>query len=402
MVLRGLVTTAAAVASALAVALASASAGTTAPEAAPPYGYPRISAVFLPDKFATSYSIKVDKPLANITWTLTLQLVDKEGTPNPSVKDSGAKVDPLCNNSLLPGGRKLIALADYFATYRWRNQRSTFLWYHGDIGTYRPNAYGCQHQRMGPHGHQGVVRVTVNDGLWECEASFEGTNDTTTPVLGPRPRCRIVPDTKPRLARFGKALGRIDYKLDAWIRESKERKPSAKEVADAAGSIHTEFDQALRHEPILAAFVPLIEADGALNDALAQLNKGNSAQAKTHLGVAARRFWATAAELEAAPSIDDSFVDAFASLAQRARDAAGDEAHVRKEIETLAKTKFELVSALPPVFKANAGRAFNLAERFAEALDAAYKATKLDDVVDHLRRARTWKQQFERAILGAP
>lgn len=32
---------------------------------------------------------------------------------------------------------------------------------------------------MGPHGHQGLVKIVVADKEWECTETFKGTNSST-------------------------------------------------------------------------------------------------------------------------------------------------------------------------------------------------------------------------------
>jgi hypothetical protein len=46
-------------------------------------------------------------------------------------------------------------------------------WLHGD-------QHRCHHERMGPRGHQGTVRLVFADTKWRCSASHLGTNSGAT------------------------------------------------------------------------------------------------------------------------------------------------------------------------------------------------------------------------------
>jgi hypothetical protein len=149
-----------------------------------------IAAVFLPKDLATQYAVSAsDSSLPagkslSYTWTLTLKLVDKAGTPAPG-ESGGAAVDPTCDNSYLPGSTN--PKPD---VYVWAGLGASFVWYHGDAGTYMTmepfgsSMYGCDHSKMGPSGHQGVVTVAVGDGSWICTESIAGTNLGLTPQYG--------------------------------------------------------------------------------------------------------------------------------------------------------------------------------------------------------------------------
>jgi hypothetical protein len=69
-------------------------------------------------------------------------------------------------------------------TYVWTKLGADFTWYHGDKGSYLPSAYGCDHHKMGPSGHQGIVSVTVSDGTWSCTATTDGSNLGLVPEDG--------------------------------------------------------------------------------------------------------------------------------------------------------------------------------------------------------------------------
>src|SRR5438552_3734274 len=74
---------------------------------------------------------------------------------NPGVPDSHAAVDLGCDNHA-----KLTDTDD------------EFVWRHADAP--KDN---CEHQKMGPKGHQGSVVLVVTDGTWLCTAEYPGTND---------------------------------------------------------------------------------------------------------------------------------------------------------------------------------------------------------------------------------
>ena len=101
-----------------------------------------LTADFRSQDFATYYSIAVTPAnKAHVTfWTLT-----------------PPAVDPGC---------KLFAKS--------ASTQDSAVWKHGDED-------GCDHTKMGPEGHQGVVTATVSDGTYACTASYPGT------VSGPAP-----------------------------------------------------------------------------------------------------------------------------------------------------------------------------------------------------------------------
>ncbi|HEX7626668.1 MAG TPA: PKD domain-containing protein [Gaiellaceae bacterium] len=108
-----------------------------------------IKAVFVAKEFATHYSVVASEPGAKLTyaWSLKLQRVDVKG---------GA-VDAGCTNRGVLTGTT-----------------ATFVWHHG--GT---PADHCDHAKMGPSGHEGLLTVVVSDKTWSCTATFKGTNDGT-------------------------------------------------------------------------------------------------------------------------------------------------------------------------------------------------------------------------------
>jgi hypothetical protein len=113
-------------------------------------------------------------------WTLHLELVDPAGAPDPGEPGATAAVNLGCNNA----GVGLPA-HPYVATTR--SLVGNFFWHHPDLAeSIPPGKYHCNHLDMGPHGHQGLITVVVQDDRWTCTASYKGTNSTSTnPLLSP-------------------------------------------------------------------------------------------------------------------------------------------------------------------------------------------------------------------------
>lgn len=121
-------------------------------------------------------------------WYIDLKLINREGQPDPGTPGSGADFDPSCNNAELPGGKVVEgAVGQSGVVYQWQRVKH-FVWYHGDPGVYSNSGYGCDHSKMGPAGHQGVVTVIVDDANpgakyepWICQANYYGTNTGLAP-----------------------------------------------------------------------------------------------------------------------------------------------------------------------------------------------------------------------------
>jgi hypothetical protein len=117
-----------------------------------------ITATFVDTEFATHYTVDafdLDSKKLTYRWTLELELIDKAGAPNPSLPGSGAAVDLGCDNH-----GKLTASTD------------EFIWHHADAP--KDN---CDHNKMGPSGHQASIVLVVSDGTWACVAEYAGTNN---------------------------------------------------------------------------------------------------------------------------------------------------------------------------------------------------------------------------------
>jgi hypothetical protein len=165
--------------------------------AAGPLTVTSVKSVFIPTELATKYTVDytdVSKGSeGSDAWTLVLTLVDPAGSSPPGLPNSHAAVDDTCDNSKLPGGDTLTLNdgAKIHSIGVWLRIGESFTWFHGDKGSYLPSAYGCDHTKMGPSGHQGIVvfAVTSKDGKWQCRAQASGTNLGVTPEYGLKPTC---------------------------------------------------------------------------------------------------------------------------------------------------------------------------------------------------------------------
>jgi hypothetical protein len=146
-----------------------------------------------PPQCATEYDVRVlNAPKGaklHYEWYLELKLIDGEGQPEPGNPGSGADFDPSCNNAELPHSKIVEgAAAASGVVYQWQDLKD-FVWYHGDVGVYQDRPpYGCDHTKMGPDGHQGVVTLIVDDANpgatytpWVCQANYYGTDTGLAP-----------------------------------------------------------------------------------------------------------------------------------------------------------------------------------------------------------------------------
>jgi hypothetical protein len=125
-----------------------------------------------------------------VVWTLDLQLVDKAGTPDPEMTamglPSGAAVDRGCTNHGDDKQFETITFNDKSEQLDGDYTEDThrFAWHHPDAQDSHPVGwYHCNHALQGPHGHQGLITVTVSTGKWQCVADFKGTH-TSVPYNG--------------------------------------------------------------------------------------------------------------------------------------------------------------------------------------------------------------------------
>jgi hypothetical protein len=118
-----------------------------------------------------------------IVWSLKLELVDKAGAPDPETVPSGAAVDLGCTNHGLLKQNTHLDLNLIEATKIGR--LTTFIWHHPDPPNSVPEGwYHCDHMLQGPHGHQGLITVTVSVGNWKCVATYKGTHSSLATPLG--------------------------------------------------------------------------------------------------------------------------------------------------------------------------------------------------------------------------
>jgi hypothetical protein len=230
-----------------------------------PISVSSIKAVFIEKKLATEYSVDVTdvsqgKKKVDV-WTLKLSLVDPAGSEPPGNAASHAAVDLTCDNAIVPKG------AGYFpppeGTVRelitWTDLGEDFIWYHGDKGAYNPSPYGCDHTRMGPSGHQGIVdlQLTSNDGNWSCSVAINGTNLSPVPEYSAAPTC-----TNELARRVDDLAKRVDKEIvnerDAAALVGKDNARATKAFADAA--------------LVLASAAASATYDGVPNDPVVALN----------------------------------------------------------------------------------------------------------------------------------
>ena len=122
-----------------------------------------IQAKFVPDEFATHYTIQASDPdhgdTLSATWSLELRVFD----PLPAALDPGCRL-----TAVEPVVEELGTI------------EAEFIWYHGD-------QHGCDHTKQGAHGHQGIVTAVVSDGTWTCTAAYAGTETGSGPAPEPFP-----------------------------------------------------------------------------------------------------------------------------------------------------------------------------------------------------------------------
>jgi hypothetical protein len=162
-----------------------------------PLSVSSIKSVFVTKELATRYSVEVTDLSKGVhtyaSWRLSLELVDPAGSSPPGNTASHAALDETCDNSKLPGGSKESAGpgGPSSTVITWQRIGEDFTWYHGDKGSYLPSLYGCDHTKMGPSGHQGIVLFSVSssDGDWMCTASIKGSNLSPVPEYSAAPTC---------------------------------------------------------------------------------------------------------------------------------------------------------------------------------------------------------------------
>jgi hypothetical protein len=165
----------------------------------PPLIISAIHATFVPPAFETVYHVawtlpENDKVEPTVEWRLHLQIVGGDaGKPSPDSPGSGGAVDPGCSNAGVgiqapfdgskPTRRQIDFKAREIVTFA-----TPFTWHHPDPAeSDPPGRYHCNHLLMGPHGHQGLITVTVTLGHYQCRASYLGTNTGTGRDRSQRP-----------------------------------------------------------------------------------------------------------------------------------------------------------------------------------------------------------------------
>jgi hypothetical protein len=155
-----------------------------------------IDAYFIPAMRATEYRVaryhlngKPEK--VTVSWKLTLELVDKAGAADPGTPGSGAAVDVGCTNAGVGTPHPATTIVES------GHQTTGFTWHHPDAAdSVPPGKYHCDHNDMGPHGHQGLITVVVADKDWSCMATYKGTNSSTGKSVADHtasePRCSPV------------------------------------------------------------------------------------------------------------------------------------------------------------------------------------------------------------------
>lgn len=155
-----------------------------------------IKAVFIPAMRATRYTVSRfhlngKAETVTVTWKLTLELVDKAGAPDPGTPGSGAAVDLGCTNAGvgIPNPASTVVEPGH--------PTPAFTWHHPDAVDSIPRGkYNCDHNDMGPSGHQGLITVLVADKHWSCTATYKGTNSSTKTSVADKiasePKCSPV------------------------------------------------------------------------------------------------------------------------------------------------------------------------------------------------------------------
>jgi hypothetical protein len=136
-----------------------------------------ILATFEQACFCTTYV--VDYTVANgldtndiwrFTWTLSLAVVPGDtGLGDPGTTGSVAGVDSGCTNA---GKGVSSPVVDELHLKAY--SRDEFTWVHPDPHVIEP--YACNHTLQGPHGHEGIIKVSVVHGAQTCTAAYYGTH----------------------------------------------------------------------------------------------------------------------------------------------------------------------------------------------------------------------------------
>jgi hypothetical protein len=165
--------------------------------------YP-IEATFHPSTFLTTYFAYMAERRSGggeLTreWTIKLELIDRAGSPDSTASGSGAAVDLGCTNN---GVGVLTSQTSFGSFSKVQLNLTDFVWHHPDAANSIPaGRYHCNHLDEGPHGHQGLVTVTVYDNLWRCSENFRGTNSSSpqaTYAVKPNPNVENLTASLPK------------------------------------------------------------------------------------------------------------------------------------------------------------------------------------------------------------
>ena len=79
-----------------------------------------------------------------------------------------------------------------------KGQRKEFVWKHGNVGDPISDD-GCDHEEVGPAGHEGTITVELTDEDWSCTATYTGTQaaDGNATGDGPDGECERGPTSPP-------------------------------------------------------------------------------------------------------------------------------------------------------------------------------------------------------------
>jgi hypothetical protein len=338
---------------------------------------------------------------------LHLTLVDVAGSSPPSDRTAHAAIDSACDNTTLAGG-KLES-----GKRVWTNQASDFLWFHGD-------QHGCDHMKMGPSGHQGVVTVTAVSGDWTCTASINGSNLSTRAVPGPTAKCRktAAAVVAPGLIN---GLAQVDKKLDDLIGDAKVGKASTKQIDSRNFSLRARLTALIEDHGSLGelgasgvdagdVFRRLVDADIMLRIAAAAAGGGRLKDVPEHLEDVAAAFAKLAALTKAAPGLDGVSAD-FAKLGDATTQASRDfksgklkPGQVEGRTKRLVAGKHALIGQLPAIYGIATARVYRLYEQVLaefKQVDAAASNGDLAGSIKQLTELRSAKQKLETAFKNA-
>jgi hypothetical protein len=135
-----------------------------------------IQATSLPGQGATRYQVTVSgAPVGNVPYARWYVDLKPDRSDGP------------CSNDVLPGATRLSA-----TRYMWKNQGTSFVWYHGPVGSYAADrSYGCDQTKLGQSGYPGTVTVVFENDSEHCTASFSGTATGNEPKRGSSAVCEL-------------------------------------------------------------------------------------------------------------------------------------------------------------------------------------------------------------------